>query len=91
MILVGDFFHISNNTTLVSGIKRSNFNFEFPCIFDLFVDGEFVQNIKVEGMVLDNNYYIDKAFDKITLWAYGHLDKRLIEGKTDAYLKMILL
>ncbi len=87
MILVGDFFHISNNTTYIIGIKKCNFNFEFPCVFDLFVEGKFVQKIVAEGFVLNNNSYLDEVFEKITIWVNGHLDKQLIADKFDTYLK----
>lgn len=88
MILVGDFFHVSNNTTFVSGIKRTNFNFEFPCKFDLLVDGKSVQKIHAEARVLDNNYFIDDLFEKITVSVEGHLSKELIANKVDVCLKI---
>lgn len=88
MIFISDFFHISNDTTYISGIKRTHFNFEFPCAFNLFTEGTLIGKITVEGIVLNNNYYIDEAFEKITVWVKGHLDKDLIAGKTDACLKL---
>lgn len=88
MILIGDFFHIANNTTFISGVKRNGFDIEFPCVFDLFVNGKFIQKVQAGGMVLNNNYYIDEYFDKITISVKGHLEKEIILNKVDAYLKI---
>lgn len=87
MILVADIFHISNGTSYLTGIKRVNFNFDFPSYFDLYVDGNVVERLRVEGLVLANNSNIDEYFEKITFWVYGHVQKSLIHEKKDVCLK----
>lgn len=76
MILLADIFHISNGTSFLVGVKRTNCNFDFPCYFDLYVQGLILKRIRAEGLVLDNNLPIDEYFEK-----------ELISRANDAYLK----
>lgn len=89
MIFLAQIFHISNGTSYLAGIKRHNFDFEFPCSFNLYANGVFVRTLRIEGLILNNNYTVDEYFDKITVWMDGHLEKDLVNDKIDAYLKYI--
>jgi|GEM_PF-4544074 len=95
MILIDQFFHMSNGTTYVAGVKRKGFHFPNQCYFDLYAGSEFIDRIKVESVVMahsrppfDPGEHVPawKPYELITVWVEGHLDKKMIEGKTNTYL-----
>ena len=77
---------MQNDTTVLTGITRSNFEFECPAIFNLFIDGSFIAEIAVKGISIPKDHLVDDDFEKISVWINGHLDKKQFEGKVDAHL-----
>ena len=74
-------------------MMRSNYSFKFPCSFELFNGKTKVADVEATSFVLDNNSIVltingsmDRGFSGISLTLKERVEKRLMEGRHDAYL-----